>query len=605
MTYKKHTPDERSDFFERGTQSDDPVVRLESILFHILFVRNSGEDADYIAEQEESLLKEAVALNRFAATPFLANYYFSHLKFQSVIETAESYLEDIPHIHLALLYAESCVYTAQPEKLKPLAEHFRDHESKYRRLASYFDVLYDFSQGAEHNSDLVRHMQKMSVTVQTDLSNLIDLQIALNQDSMEKVGSSLETIMRNPPFYNIQDRARSAVRHYLGSKVEKDPSLSEDPRIARLAQLVWNPKQKDLFLTSIIVFDQFRRKVLSRQFIQEATDAFPFDPYLLQVAAKFELLNGNPKKCLEYAERFYALKDQQSSTEFDFLRMTAMELMGRIDDTAKEYLAMLDKTGMDRDILYNFFSFCIEHERKTDLSEMAARLNASDEPDLKALAPFFQAEALFLQRKKDDALSLFETIKTDHPDFALHAANRLSNYDLLDQALSRYLALLDKHPDKRLVLANIAEVYIAKEMKAEALSYAERSWETNQDDALGRFVYAKMLAANDRYQNAEKVLKVPYREVKLTDVVKNLWTDIMLHCVQEDLDNRFFMRALERSNHYLLLYPNDYTFQQFRTRSEREARTIIRNISISAPPTIETQTKDAWDVDADSDAPGD
>ena len=600
-TYKKHTPDERLEFFEWGIHSDDPIVRLESILLYIPIVMGSGESADYIAEQEESLLKDAVELNRFAATPFLVTFYFSRMKFQAVIETAEPYLADIENVLLYILYAESCVYGAQPEKLIPLIEHFRSLGRRYRAQVSYFEALYDFSQGAEHNDDLVLRMQELGSAAQTDLANLINLQIALNNDNMEKVTIILETIMRNPPFYDIQDRARSAVRHYIGSKVEEDPALAEDSRIARLAQLIWNPAQKDLFLIRILVFDQSRRKVLTRQFIQEATDAFPSDPYLLRVAAEFELLNGDPRESLKYTERFYALNDQQSSLAVDFMHLTALELAGRIDDAAKEFLVMVDKTGMDLEILYSFFKFCIEHERETDLLEMEERLKDSDEPDLKSLAPFFRAEALLIQEKKDEALSLFETMETDHPGFALHAANRLSNYDLLDQALSRYLELLDKHPDKRLVLANIAEVYLAKEMKTEALSYAERSWETNQDDGLGRFVYAKMLAANERYQNAEKVLKVPYREVKLADVVKNLWTDIMLHCVREDLENRYYMRALERSSHYLLLFPDDYTFREFKTRSELETRATIRSISIPTLPADETQMFDEEYEDDESD----
>ena len=62
---------------------------------------------------------------------------------------------------------------------------------------------------------------------------------------------------------------------------------------------------------------------------------------------------------------------------------------------------------------------------------MADRLAASETPDLKALAPFFRAEALLLQEKKDEALSLLQTAKTDNPDFAFHAANRFNAHDKL------------------------------------------------------------------------------------------------------------------------------------------------------------------------------
>ena len=157
---------------------------------------------------------------------------------------------------------------------------------------------------------------------------------------------------------------------------------------------------------------------------------------------------------------------------------------------------------------------------------------------------------------------------------------------MLDQALSRYLALIGKYPDKGLILANIAEVYLAKGMKDEALSFAKQSWEVNQDNGLGQFVYAKMLALNEQYQDAEKVLKIPYREVELPKELKELWTDIMLHCVREDLANGHFSYALDRSRHYLILYPKDPTFHDFKMRSEEELQKAVLDYQIQMPGVI-------------------
>ena len=571
ITYQDLSPDERSDFIVYGMESDDSFVRLESILFYLVSLNSSGEDADYILEQKESMLKEAVAMNRFAATPLLADFYFSNLRFNSVIEIAEPYLADIKDVLLSILYAESCVYCAQPEKLIPLIEYFRTLDSKFRTLVIYFEVLYDFSQGMENNEELTLKMQEVGTAAQTDLANLINLQIALNNDSVEKICSSLEAIMLNPPFYDLQERAHSAARHYLWTKIEENPALADNPgRLARIAQLIAGAENTDPFLMRIIIADLYRRNLLTRPLLQEYLSVFPVDPYLLQVTAEFELFNGNPEQCLICAERFFALHDETRSVAFDLLHAIALEQLGKLDEAAKEYAALVDNTEMDRGILYRYFRFCIDHDRRTDLSRMAERLNASTVPKLKALAPFFQSEELLLQGKKEEAFSVLETAETDHPDFALRAANICSTYDQLDQALSRFLALVDKHPDKGLIYANIAEVYLAKGMKEEALSYARRSWEMNQDEGLGQFVYAKMLALNDRYQDAERVLKIPYREVELPKEISDLWTDIMLHCVREDLANGHFSYALDRSNHYLILYPKDSTFHDFKARSEEE-----------------------------------
>ena len=92
------------------------------------------------------------------------------------------------------------------------------------------------------------------------------------------------------------------------------------------------------------------------------------------------------------------------------------------------------------------------------------------------------------------------------------------------------------------------------------------------DDAHAQYVYAKMLAANGRYQEAERALRIPYREVELEPEIAALWTDIMTHCVQEDFENRLFLRALDRANHYLILYPGDYEFQEMKNRAEEAFR---------------------------------
>ncbi len=572
VKYKNLTQDERSRFIEQGLQSDDPFIRLESILFYLGWLEDSGQDADFVDGQMETMLKQAADLNRFAGTPYLAEFYFSRHRFSSVLEVLEPFLADIAYIPMSVLYAESCVYGIQPEKLKPLADRYRHLGPKHQLLASYFDALSIFSRGEGKSDELAKLMREISGVVQTTLANLVNLQVALNSDSAEKVGSSFEAIMKNPPFFNVQERARSAVYLYLWNRIQEDPELAGDPRMVKLAQLISNPEQKDAFLTRIMISDMYRRKVLTRQALQEALNAFPLDPYLLQVAAEFELFNGDPERSLIYIDLFYGQENADRSTAFDLLHMLALELAGRIDEAAKEYTDLVISNETNMGILYRYFDFCVKYERREELSRMAERLEASSAPELKALAPFFRAEELFLQGETEEALSLLEAADTDRQDFVLYAADKFSSCGRVDPALSRYLALVDKSPDKDLIMANIAEVYLAKGMKEKALSYAEKFWQTNQDDNLAQFVYAQMLVANGRYQDAEKVLKVPRRNVELPDNLRELWTDIMLHCVREDLDNQSFSRALERIKHYLILYPDDPAFLEFKARAEQELR---------------------------------
>ena len=566
---------------EAGEEADDEAEPESELEADDEAEPEAGEEAEAkdgkerplsFFEKKEAILKRVVGMNRFVGIPIMAEFYFSQLKFGSVIELAEPYLADIDNARLAVIYAESCVFDGHPEKLNPLADHFRSFGQKYRSQTTYFEALYDFCQGEESYASLAGHMQDLGGAIQTDLAHLISLQLALHNDNVEKIRSSLETIMRSRPFYDLQSRARTSVRHYLEKKIEEDPAFADDSRMARLAQLVSTRDIKDPLLMRLVLSDLNRRNVVTKQILGEYLEDFPFDPYLLQIAAEFELFNDNPELCLQYTERYYTLKDAKRSTTFDLLHMLAQELSGNIDAAAREYTALVNNSEMDRGILYRYYQFCIQHKRVTELSNMAERLDASAVPDLKSLAPFFRAEVLFLQEQPDEALSLLETAKTDTLDFELHAADRFAAHGKLDQALSRYLELLDTYPDRNLVLDDIAEVYLAKGMKAEAVSYAERAWETDMDDAHAQYVYAKMLAANGRYQEAERALRIPYREVELEPEIAALWTDIMTHCVQEDFENRLFLRALDRANHYLILYPGDYEFQEMKNRAEEAFR---------------------------------
>ena len=569
VTFDKLSDAERRTFIDEGIKSDDPFVRLESILYRATTLAISSENAATDLKQKETLLKQATELNRYAATPYLVDFYYSHMGFGAVIAIAGPYLADIDDVNMSILYADSCVYNGQPEKLKSLIEHFRSLGQKYRLQTAYFEALYDFSRD---NDDFARHMMEVGGAAQTDLANLMNLQVALNNDNEEKVVTIFETIMMNPTLRELQERARSAVRLYLENKLRENPDFANDPRFIKLARLISGRNIKDPLLMRISISDLRNRNVLTRQTLEENLAAFPEDPYLLEVAAEFELFNGNPGKCLEYVERVYAQEKVKRSITLDLLHMLALELTGRIDESTKEFTDMVNHTEMNREVLYRYLRFCVDHNRGEELSKMADKLDASEIPGLKALAPFFRAEELLLQEKKDEALFLLEMAKTDHPDFAFRAASLFLKYDLPDQALSRFLALVGNHPEKQMVLANIAEVYLAKGMKAEALSYAKQVWEIDQETVIGQFVYAKMLAADGQYQDAEKVLKIPNRKVELPDEIKDLWTDIMYHAIENNIAGERLIQAEEQCLHLLTIAPDD----EFGKEKLEKVRELLR-----------------------------
>ena len=110
---------------------------------------------------------------------------------------------------------------------------------------------------------------------------------------------------------------------------------------------------------------------------------------------------------------------------------------------------------------------------------------------------------------------------------------------------------------------------MAKGKKDEALSYAKQAWETNHDDGIAQFVYAKMLAENGQYQDAEKILKIPNHKVELPEEVMNLWTDIMHHAIEDSIANQRYMQAEEQCKHLLIFAPDDAFAKENREKARK------------------------------------
>jgi hypothetical protein len=91
------------------------------------------------------------------------------------------------------------------------------------------------------------------------------------------------------------DLCESAFFADAPQKLAADQSALEiDPGIIKLARLLSGRDIKDPLLMRIIVSDLRNRNVLTRQILEENLKTFPEDPYLLEVAAEFELFDGNP-----------------------------------------------------------------------------------------------------------------------------------------------------------------------------------------------------------------------------------------------------------------------------------------------------------------------
>ncbi len=533
----------------------DPQVRFEMInTLVVFFTKLGGRESD---EQIEKLLLQAVELNEFAGAPMLANYYFSHYRFEDTIRVCEEYFKTKMNALLPILYGESCLLSGQSELIPPFADKMRRLRGRQSAvLAAYQDALYAFAKGDEPR--LRETMLKAEATIRTPLSVLMKYQLAILADSPKEILLQLEEIMNGRPFLDFQQRARTVALEYLQLTADSELASSPDrlTACAGIAALIRPPDDESPFLTRIILFDHFKRNVLMTEELQSAMEDYPGDPVLLRIAAEYYLLRKQPARAIECISEYNSL-DIGDKDSLAILHLLALDQLGRKEEAEKEFRVLVE-SERDALLLYLYYDFCIENHFVESLKSLSAWLESlpKDSAD-RAVEPFVRAEILFAEGKKDQALNLFESAPSKDPLFVFHAAKRLDEAGRTDAALARYLSIRDTHPDKALVELSLSEVYHKKGDKKNALACARTAWEKNQNDLSTRYIYGKRLFENKQYADAVAVLKFPQYKASFPKEMVDLWSNAMREQIKAELEGERFTPALESAKHLLLYFPED------------------------------------------------
>lgn len=551
----------------------DPQVRFETInvLLHFLSKQREPE-----AEEEmEKLLRESVELNNFAGAPLLANYYFSHYRFDDTIQICDEYLKTKINAVMPILYGESCVLGAHPELLPSMAERIRRLRGRQAKIiASYLDALKAFCDGDD--ALMQTKLQTAGSTIETPLSSLMRLQLALKQDSPKEILQRLGMIMRGRPFMDFQQRARKGALQYLLAKSNTD--YTRDPDLlttyAEIATLIQTPDDDISFLQRIILTDRFNRKLLMEEELKSALEMFPGDPVFLRMAAEFYLMNGKPARAMEYIAEFKAQKDvpETSKSSMDVLHMLALDQLGRREEAEKEFRAIVE-AGKDEVLLNLYFEFCVENEFIDALKSFATWLDALPKDSTsRAALPFVRAEILLSEGRKEEALDLFEKSPSDNPSFIFHAASRLGRAGRNDAAFERYSSIKDTYPDRSLVNINLSELYSEKGDAEHALSSARTAYQAAPDDLLAQYIYAKCLCEAEQYADVVTVLKFPQYKASFPEKVLAVWSKAIREQIKSDFRGERYLPALENTKHLLTYFPDDEFGRDYLERIEKVRR---------------------------------
>ena len=615
VKYQKLSEAERNEFLNQAIESEDPVVRFEALYTAFSRLRQRiGNETGHETEIE-AFLKQIVETNYFVGTQLLANYYYSNFRFSDAIDILEPYLKTIDDINLYLLYEESCVFEGKLDELKALEKKLRRRPDSLSILADYCEMLIPYMEKDEEK--LSAAVRKSGKIVNTPLSRFIRLRVAMTNDSINEIQTVAQEIFSSEPFHDLHNRALFVCLTYLSRKMQKPENQNDPSQMAELAKILSGHVSGNRLLTDIILTDQYKKGLAKEAELMAAVEQFPDDALLQQVAAEYLILNGKAEQALDILEQTLANleaekqenaeeqksseeqetnEDQEASEEEEadedqqaneeemknfsnktrFLKMLALDQLGRRNDAAIIFQSLVEQTEFDVELLAQYFLFCVKDKREEDLISMANKLDSVKDGKLDHYGKFFRAAALLVEidvnktegeteeeteedQKVKEALDLLASTPTGDPEFTLYAANRLSDHSRLDEAEAKYKAILKTYHTPPLILINLSELYHERGDEAKALDTAKEAFELEKSSVsmLPAFIYAKRLSEADRYEDAVGILNFPRRSVNYREDVVELWVDCMHHVIEKSIAEERFSQAEEQCKHLLTISPDD------------------------------------------------
>ena len=548
--------------------AQDPMVRFETIdsLLYYYSIQNDRKSE----EKMEELLRECAEINDFAGAPLLANFYFIHYRFADAINVCEKYLETKTNAIMPILLGESYALSGQTEKILPLAERMNALNVRQSKIiASYLNAVHAFCEG--DHARLQDSLMEAGSTIDTPLSGLMALQIALLTDSTKGVRQNLLAIMRKRPFMDFRQRARTAVLEYVMKKAKGD--LASDPEklsvFAEIALLLETPGDDISFYRRIILLDHFNRDLLKEDELKAALEKYPADSILLQIAAKYYLLNGKPARAMDYIVEYNALENAPGKDPVAILHMVALDQLGRKADAEKEFRAIVER-GEDDSLFYIYYEFCIDNNFLESLKSLATWIEALPKDSAsRAALPFVRAEILLADAAtKDQALDLFEKNSASDPRFVFHAALRLVEAGRFDAALRQFLSIKETYPDKVLFNIKLSDLCGKMGDKKASFAYARAAWQENKNDLSARYVYAKCLFEDGQITEAFSVIGSPQYRAEFSPDMLKLWEKIVRHQIKSDFEAARYTPAMENARRLLTYFPDDKEAREYLQKIE-------------------------------------
>ncbi|MDD6336843.1 MAG: hypothetical protein PUC15_00460 [Lentisphaeria bacterium] len=562
------TPDAESlDRLKELAQSDDPLVRYEALYF-ILLQMSDAEDEGTPADDEEieSFIRRLVDANYYAGTPVLADFFYSRSRFADVMAVSEPYLKKIDDLNMYLLYLESCVFENQLEPLREMTGKLHGRPGSMPFLGDYGEILASYLE--QDSVKLRENVRKYGKLITSPLSRYIRLQTVIDSGaSFSEVRTAANDFFSVKPSQTLLEKAVPACLKYMEEQMARSGN-QDVSQMAELAQIVAGCAEKNEFLSTIILIDQYKRGLAKEADLLAALKDFPGSLILRRVAAEYLILNNKAERAMPLIEDVLKASGDKTDRGIQFLHLLALEQLKQYDEAGKVFLSLVEQSLFDTNLLYQYFDFCTRYHDVPALNSMADKLETVQDGKLEHYAKFFRAAAIYEQGRDaasdtvdGDALKTSLTILKDAPtgdaNFTFYAANQLSRHDWLDDAETKYKAILKTNRDPSLIFVNLSELYQAKGEQAKALEAAKEAYSIEKQSMLPAFVYAKRLSEAERYEEAVAVLNFPRRAVNYCEDVVELWAECMKKTIEKNIADHKYTQAEENCKHLLVIVPED------------------------------------------------
>ena len=569
--YSDLSDPERDEYLNQALKSEDPVIRFEALYIIIRRAEQNGDE-----DRMEALLKQAAEVNYYVGTPLLADFYFSKYRFGEVIDLAEPYLKSIDSLSLYLQYMESCVFTSHLDELKTVEKKLRRKSGLLPILADYCLTLIAFLENDEEKlADAVR---KSGNVIDSPLSRLIRLRVALANGSTNEIRAIAQKIFYAEPFYDLHNRALLVCLDYISKEMQKPENQKDPSQMADLAKVLESYIHGHRLLTEIILMDQYKKGLVKEDDLLTALEDFPDDGLLQRIAAEYLILKGNADRALTIIEQILEAAEaakQEPDQKTRFLHMLALDQLGRHDEAAVIFRELVEQFEFDLELLGQYFQFCEKNKREADLSAMAGKLETVKDGKLEHYGKFFRAAALLATGDKDkekEALDLLVSTPAEDPEFTFYAATQLSRFDWLDEAEAKYKAILKTYRTPSLPYVNLSIIYHAKGEEQKALEAAKEAFDLEKKSILPAFIYAQRLSEAKRYEDAVNALNFPRHPVNYRKEIVELWIDCMHHVIENSIAGERYMQAEEQCKHLLVISPDD----EFGKKTMEKVRELLK-----------------------------